>query len=84
MKIYENLKKSMKIDEIPAKSMKVYENPRKSMQIYISLWKFVKTHEHIYQIHANLCNIFVLKKEDGLYSIFYEDICLTCLSSTEE
>ena len=60
MIIYGNQWTSKKIYE---KSMKIYGNLRKSMEIYQSPWKSMKSHEPVW-------DIFVLKKENGLYSIF--------------
>ena len=47
------------------------------MKIYGNQYKSVK-------INENIWDIFVLTKEDGLYSIFYENKRLTYLSSKEK
>ena len=73
---YENLKWS----HGQYKSMKIYANSWKSMEIHENIWKTMKIHE----IHENVLDIFVLEKEDGLYSIFQEYKRLTYLSSKKK
>ena len=46
--------------------MKIYENQSKSMQIYENSQNYMK----IAKIDEHVWDIIVLKKEDGLYSIF--------------
>jgi hypothetical protein len=50
--------------------LKIYENQQKSMKID--------------EIHEHVWDIFVLKKEDGLYFIFQENKRLIYLSSKEK
>ena len=56
----------MKINANPHKSIKIYGNPQKSEKTYENSRKSMK----IYEIHEHVWDIFVSKKEDGLYFIF--------------